>query len=477
MLAIISDKVIHKIMEESVMTKWIGLRELVRQEIQQRREEGCHVTGFMERLEGADMDEAQIMGIYRELMALEISPDFKYIEPSDLEAIRTERPEGPRIVSSDWDDEVWQNKFYGAWLGRAAGCALGKPLEAPSFMQGSAGRPGWHNIKLWFEGAEQWPIRHYTPSKSTAEAQYDIEISPWSLASCRDHIRFMETDDDIRYTVLGLLILEERGLEFNSWDVGKMWHRRLSFGQVFTAETQAYMNFARVTSHISGNQPDDWEKHIHWVRSYLNPFREWIGAQIRVDGYAYGAAGQPQLAAELAWRDASFSHVKNGIYGAMFCSAMIAAAFVESDVKRIVEIGLSEIPQRSRLAEDITLAVRIAEETPDQLELVEKIWDAFNHYHCVHTNNNAALCAAALIHSGGDFEKGITTAVLGGWDTDCNGATVGSILGASLGASALPEAWIKPLNDTLYADISGFHPIAISECAQRSYHVFRRLQQ
>lgn len=460
------------------MTKWVGLRDILREEIMQRGEEGCDVTGFTERLEAAGMDEAQIMEVYRTLMALEPSADFKYIEPSDLEAIRAERPEGPRMITRNWDEAEWQNKFYGAWLGRSAGCALGKPLEAPSFMQGSDGRPGWHNIKLWFEGAGQWPIRYYTPGESAAEAQYGIEIARWSsLASCGDNIRFMETDDDIRYTVLGLLMLEERGLDFNAWDVGKLWHRRLSFGQVFTAEAQSYLNFARVTSHISGDQPEDWEKHIHWGRSYLNPFREWIGAQIRVDGYAYGAAGQPQLAAELAWRDASFSHVKNGIYGAMFCSAMIAAAFVESDVKRIVEIGLSEIPQRSRLAEDIALAVQIAEDTADQLELVEKIWDAFKHYHCVHTNNNAALCAAALIHSGGDFEKGITTAVLGGWDTDCNGATVGSILGASLGAAALPETWITPLNDTLYADVSGFHPIAISECARRSYNVFRKFQQ
>jgi len=460
------------------MAKWIGLREIVRDEIQQRREEGCDVSGFAERLEAAGTDEAPIMDVYRALTALEPSGDFKYIEPSDLEGIRSERPEQPRIAAGAWDDAEWQNKFYGAWLGRAVGCALGKPLEASSFMQGSGGRPGWHNIKLWFEGAGQWPIRHYTPGESAAEAQYGIEIARWSsVASCRENIRFMETDDDIRYTALGLLLLEERGLDFDSWDVGKLWHRHLSFGQVFTAEAQTYLNFARVTSHISGDRPDDWEKLVHWGRSYLNPYREWIGAQIRVDGYAYGAAGQPRLAAELAWRDASFSHVKNGIYGAMFCSAMIAAAFVESDVKRIVEIGLSEIPRRSRLAEDIALAVRIAENTPDQLELVEKIWDAFKHYHCVHTNNNAALCAAALIHSGGDFEKGITTAVLGGWDTDCNGATVGSILGASLGAAALPEAWIKPLNDTLYADVSGFHPISLSECARRSYEVFRKLQQ
>lgn len=459
------------------MTKWHGLRELASAEITQRREEGCDVAGFPEHLDAAGTDETRLMDVYRELAKLEPSTDFKYDEPNDLESIRNERPTGPRMLAANRGEGEWQDKFYGAWLGRAAGCALGKPLEAPVFMNGSGGRPGWHNIKLWFEGAGQWPIRHYTPSESAAKEQYGLEIARWSsLGSCGDRIRFMETDDDIRYTVLGLLMLERHGLDFNSWDVGKLWHRHLTFGQVFTAEAQSYLNFARVTAYINGEQPEDWEKHIRWCRSYLNPFREWIGAQIRVDGYAYGAAGRPELAAELAWRDASFSHEKNGIYGAMFCSAMIAAAFVENDVKRIVEIGLSEIPKNCRLAEDVALAVQIAEETEDALELVAKIWESFKHYQAVHTNNNAALCAAALIHSGGDFEKGITTAVLGGWDTDCNGATVGSILGALHGAAELPESWTAPLNDTLYADVSGFHPIAISECARRSYDVFRKIQ-
>ncbi|MCU6707385.1 ADP-ribosylglycohydrolase family protein [Paenibacillus sp. J5C_2022] len=458
------------------MSNWNGLRELIRQEVTQRREEGCDVTGYAERVEKAEANEAELMGVYADLMALESTADFKYCEPSGLEEIRSVRPHGPRELHCDLSDQQWMNKFYGAWLGRSAGCALGKPLETHVFMHGSHGRAGWHNIKLWFEGAGQWPISHYTPSESQAREQYGIAINSWfGTASCSGHISYMETDDDIRYTVLGLLLLEERGLAFDAWDVGKHWLRHLPFGQVFTAEAQAYMNFSRVLSHMHNDKPHDWERHIEWVRTYLNPYREWIGAQIRVDGYAYGAAGNPQLAAELAWRDASLSHVKNGIYGAMFCSAMIAAAFAESDVKRIVEIGLSEIPKQSRLAEDIALAVRIAESTDDQVELVDRVWQAFKHYHPVHTNNNAALCAAALIHSGGDFEKGITTAVLGGWDTDCNGATVGSILGAVNGANALPASWIAPLNDTLYAEISGFHPIAISECARRSYEVFRKL--
>ncbi|MBO7747829.1 ADP-ribosylglycohydrolase family protein [Paenibacillus sp. MWE-103] len=461
------------------MAGWDTLQALVKEEVKQRGEEGCDVAGFAERAEAAGADEAELMRLYRELAALPVAADFPYDEPSELEEIRALRPKAAAPVASPTHtDAQWLDKFQGAWLGRAAGCALGKPLESWPFMNGSGGRSGTANVRLWFEGADAWPIAGYTPLESGAAQRYpDIHIAQWCKASTRENIRFMETDDDIRYTVLGLVMLEERGLGFDSWDVGKLWHERLSYAQVCTAETQAYLNFAQITSHVRGGEREGLTPEAKdWVRTHLNPYREWIGAQIRVDGYAYGAAGNPELAAELAWRDASFSHVKNGIYGAMFCAAMIAAAFAETDVRRIVEIGLEAIPASSRLAADIKHAVAIADGTDDQVELTRRIWDAFRHYHPVHTNNNAALCAAALIHSGGDFEKGIATAVLGGWDTDCNGATVGSVLGAMLGSDALPASWTAPLNDRLYAAVNGFHPIAISACARRSYETFRKLQ-
>jgi hypothetical protein len=280
-----------------------------------------------------------------------------------------------------------------------------------------------------------------------------------------------------RSTVLGLTLLEQVGPGFTTWDVGKHWHANLTYQQVCTAETQAYLNFAQVTSHIHPQPPVDWPEKNEWVRTFRNPYREWIGAQIRADGLAYAAAGWPERAAEFAWRDASLSHVKNGIYGEMFVAAMIAAAFVEKDSEKIIEIGLSEIPRHSRLAKDISRAVAIARRATSPLELVERIWDSFKHYHPVHTNNNAALVAAALVFAGDDFEKAITTAVLGGWDTDCNGATVGSIMGAKLGAACLPSSWTAPLNDTLYAEVNGFHPISIRECARRSEAIWQTLRK
>ncbi len=461
------------------MAGWDFLPELLRAELKQRSEEGCDVTGFESRIEEsiASGDEKRINDVYAELMALPVRPDFPFREPSDLPGIRRLRPEGPRRMDVALSERDWSDKFLGAWLGRCAGCTLGKPLESGPFMGGSAGNPGWKNVQTWFEGADAWPISGYTPGSSRAEAELGLFLSPWCRRSQRENIRFMESDDDIRYTVLGLILLEEKGQDLDTWDVGRHWHRRLAYGQVCTAETHAYLNFAQVTSHMNGQKPGDWQARLEWVRTYHNPYREWIGAQIRADGWAYAAAASPELAAELAWRDASFSHVKNGVYGEMYIAAMIAAAFVENDIRRIVEIGLSEIPATSRLAQDIRQAVAIAASASSQVELVDRIWEAFKHYHPVHTINNAALVTAALVYSKGDFETAIATAVLGGWDTDCNGATAGSIAGARLGAAALPRPWVGPLNDTLYAEVNGFHPIAISECAHRSQVVFNNLRK
>ncbi len=461
------------------MAGWEPLPRLLQIELIQRGEEGCEVSGFDERVQAAinsyySGDLTQINQVYDALMALPIEPNFPFVEPSDLESIRAQRPDGSHQLNGP---KITSDKFLGAWLGRCSGCALGKPLENGPFMAGSAGNPGWKNVYEWFKNADAWPIREYTPGESPYGKVIGLERLGCEKSQ-GENIRYMESDDDIRYTVLGLKLLEEKDSDFDTWDVGRHWHHYLTYWQVCTAETQAYLNFAQVTTHSEGwtnQRPTDWQKRLEWVRTYRNPFREWIGAQIRADGLAYGAAGNPELAAEFAWRDASLSHVKNGVYGEMFVAAMIAAAFVEKDPEKIIAIGLSEIPRQSRLAKDIHQSVAITKSSHSQLELVERLWDAFSHYHPVHTNNNAALVAAALLFAGDNFETAITTAVLGGWDTDCNGATVGSIMGAILGAAALPRQWIEPLHDTLYAEVNGFHPIAISECARRSEATYNKI--
>ena len=118
------------------------------------------------------------------------------------------------------------------------------------------------------------------------------------------------------------------------------WLGLLPAGRVFTAERAAYRNL------LLGMDPPDTARH-------RNPFRQWIGAQIRTELYGWANPGRPDRAAELAYADASVSHVRNGVYGALYTAALGAAAMVESDVERVLDAGLAIVPPRSRFAEAV----------------------------------------------------------------------------------------------------------------------------
>ncbi len=457
---------------------WETLECMIRDERSELIEEGAvpeSVDAAVEKarhLLAAHADEKEI---WKSFSDVKWRTDFEFTEPSGLEEIRKARPSNRPVPHSSWTVAELHDKQLGAWLGRCSGCALGKPAEG--FMGSHNELTSWQRIKTYLAAIspDEWPLRDYFPEHSPAEDKTGRSICQ---ASTREHIAFMETDDDIRYTVLGQKVLMNFGRDFKSCDVAHAWLCHLPYGMVCTAETQAYRNMAigagdlRVDFSRAQAAEFDRTTDWSWITHHLNPYREWIGAQIRIDSYGYAAAGNPELAAEFAWRDARISHVKNGIYGAMFCAAMIAAAFATSDPQTIIQAGLSQIPASSRLYADIQNTIAICDRYDRKFEkfeqVIDQIYTILGHYHPVHTNNNAALCVAALLLSGGDFHKGITLAVMGGWDSDCNGATVGSIVGAICGGRQVPAHWAARLNDTLNSEIPGYHPIAISECAARA---------
>jgi ADP-ribosylglycohydrolase len=64
---------------------------------------------------------------------------------------------------------------------------------------------------------------------------------------------------------------------------------------------------------------------------------------------------------------------------------------------------------------------------------------------------------------------------MGGWDTDCNGATAGSVMGVILGAKALPAKWIAPLHDRISSIVAGFNDVKLSALARRTAAQQRRV--
>jgi len=268
----------------------------------------------------------------------------------------------------------------------------------------------------------------------------------------------MARDDDTDYTIAGLRVLETAGLDFSTEDVADYWLAQLPFHKVYTAERIAYRNL------VDGLKPPA-------TATYRNPAREWIGAQIRADAFGYVCPGIPERAAEMAFRDAALSHVKNGIYGEMMVAAMIAGAFVTQDVEEIVQIGLSEIPEKSRLAEAVRNVVDWVTRDRDWERTADRIAEHYRGLQGCHTIPNAAIVILGLLDGALDFERTITVAVMAGFDTDCNGATVGSIVGTVLGARALPEKWIAPLNDTIHSSIVEMPVGKISDLARRTVNI------
>ena len=427
-------------------------KNLAQAELTQLAEEGAHVEELDRALKLADEKspelQAQALEVFwRAAAVVGENLDTAYVEPSLLQLIHAERPDGPRRLPVP-DGDLLADRMFGAWLGRCAGCMLGKPVE------------GWprENIEKLLQAADAYPLDDYFPP--IKKLPKGLKWHPSYHECLRGNITHGVRDDDTDYTVLGLHILEAHGPQFEPEHVAQEWLLRLPYHKTYTAERVAYRNFVN----------DLWPPESAVV---MNPYREWIGAQIRADGFGYGAPGWPERAADFAWRDASISHTKNGIYGEMFFAALIAACLAMDDLQAAIEVALSEIPRNCRLAE----AVR------DMLVWCGDSWEEtwalvmakYGHYHPVHTINNACLVLMGLLHADGDFTKAISIAVMGGLDTDCNGATAGSVMGALLGAQGLPEKWTEPLNDTLYSAIDGFNVNRISDLAQRSLEVAEKV--
>ncbi len=180
---------------------------------------------------------------------------------------------------------------------------------------------------------------------------------------------------------------------------------------------------------------------------------EQIGGQIFIDVWGLIAPGQPKLAAEYAEKIASVSHDGDGKYGGMFIAACIAEAFVEKDIEKIIEAGLSVIPSSTEYTRMTKAIINFYKEHPDNWrDCFQYVYENFGYdrYPGVcHIIPNSAVIILSLLYSEGDFSKAINVCNMCGWDTDCNVANVGTIMGVRNGLEGIDDSWRKPINDFL----------------------------
>ncbi|MBN1437521.1 MAG: ADP-ribosylglycohydrolase family protein [Sedimentisphaerales bacterium] len=313
-----------------------------------------------------------------------------------------------------FNHDDYKNKVLGCWLGKNIGGTLGAPME------------WWrqtHDVTFYTQDLGGEPI----------------------------------PNDDLDLQLVWLMALEERGLKIDAHDLAEYWLMYITphYSEYGTAKANLR---AGLIPPISG--------------SFRNVYKDSCGAFIRSEIWACIAPGLPEVAAKYAYEDAIVDHGDGeGTYAAVMIAAMQAAAFVISDFKQLIEIGLAYIPENS----GVTAAVKTAIASYDAGKSWKQTRDNILENHrgeggCVLWDrtcaedkkkgfdkgekgymvpSNIAIIVAALLYGQNDFEKTICTAVNFGEDTDCTAATVGALWGIIHGAKEIPQKWIEPIGRTI----------------------------
>lgn len=346
-----------------------------------------------------------------------------------------------------------ETRIRRAWQGRISGCQLGKAVELLSM------REGRQALTSYLERADALPLRDYVPLVP------DTSVARQFAQCCRGQFDRSEPDDDINYSVLALMMLEEHGIGLTTADVARAWLNYLPGGIVFTAERDALVTLLSKANYGFSFGADPG---FDLSECSDNDHNDWIGAQIRADLYGWVCPGQPTLAADLARRDAELSHRGEGVFGAMAVAAMGAAIGGGMSFGDAVAAALALLPAESDCAEAMQIAADIAAagEGPGALH------ERYGHLSPVHTVNNLALVVWGLLNGADDFSVAIGDTTAAGWDTDCNAATVGGLWGLS--GRDLPAHWTDPWNGRVAVQLAGIGELALEDLVTRTVAVVQQ---
>ena len=413
--------------------------------------QGHAVAGLHTELKRLPDSYDALVAFEARIAAVPLRGDWPYEEPNDLAGIQAasavDRETG-RMGSIGVADAI--EKARTAFLGAVCGCVLGKPVEC---------NPTLDELQAAGEKVGEWPVNDYiTDGFLEALGRWNGSRSE----TTRETISWVAPDDDINYTIVGMLMLENHGIDFTRPQLCDAWLHNLPPLWTFGPE-RTFLLKAGMQS-VFGGKRDEWP--LDAFTAHWNPNDEACGAAIRVDAYGYACPGQPALAAELAWRDAGMTHNRTGIYGAMFVGAAIAAAFVADNPMAIFAEALKHVPQKSRFHEIVADSYEMVDAASDWLAGYRAINAKHGQYgHCQIYQESALLINTAKFAT--SIDDGFCKQVMSGCDTDCYGEIIGSILGAYYGPGHLHPRWLGPLGNRLHTSLASFHEQDLANVADR----------
>ena len=438
------------------------LYETIRLNIAQRAEEGADVEALRAEYEGllaADPRISELASLYERVLAAPLTASGN-AEPSDWASIAAGWPQDQTELKVSLSAGELHDRVLGGWLGRSAGCLLGKPLEGIRKKDADPELGHRKYIRQLLETAGAYPLHGYVPHL-TPDRHGLILPSCWPYTTS-GHIAGMPRDDDIDYAILNLMILEKYGRAWKPEQAMNEWLHFLPYWEIWAAGRAAYRNYGMLGLPVER------------LALVGNEFRQSLGGMIRSDVWGWVNPGRLEAAASLAYRDSAMSQTHNGLYAGIFWAVAIAAAFALETPRQVILKALGLIPAHCRLTDAIVWVLQQHDAGADWEQAVGGIYDRYWGLPLNHSLPNTAIAVMGLLYSEGDFGLAIERAVMAGFDTDCTGATVGSVMGVLQGAERLPSVWTEPLQDRVTSALAQVGTVSIASLAERTARLVER---
>ena len=183
---------------------------------------------------------------------------------------------------------------------------------------------------------------------------------------------------------------------------------------------------------------------------YHNDWKDSNGAWIRTEIWAGMAPASPDTAIRYAREDACVDHGGGeGTYAAIFVAAVESAAFVLTDIRALIDIGLSKIPEKCRVAQSIRLLLDCYDNGVDWKTCRNRLVEDSADLGWFEAPCNVAFAMLGMLYGEGDFKRSMILAINCGDDTDCTGATLGALWGIMYGTAGIPEDWASYIGDSI----------------------------
>jgi len=348
------------------------------------------------------------------------------------------------------NQDDYRNKVLGCWFGKNIGGTVGAPFE-------------WKR-----------------------------QINDISFYVQKDMCGQAMPNDDLDIQLLWLCAMEEKGLDVTAQRLAEYWC-------LYVTPHWSEYGIAKINMRQGLPAP--------LSGSFQNIFKHSCGSYIRSEIWACIAPGLPHVAARYAYEDAILDHGNGeGLYAEIFMAALESAAFVVSDLHRLIDIGLSYIPADSGVAQAVKTTVECFDrgltwkETRDEVlrlhrggtfmgfldhtspdDQAKGFVDGVTGYD---VPSNIGITLIGLLYGGDDFGQVQCISVNCGEDTDCTAATGGSVWGIIHGATAIPQKWIDPIGRGIktvclnYGELGYFGdqiPQTVDDLTDRTVRLARRM--